>query len=379
MRRSLWMMSLVLGGCSMHDVQPRTRPDVSIPVAWDAPDEDGQAVDRWWLSFEDDQLDAFVVQALANNQSLRQAWARMAQAAAVAGISAAPLLPEIDLRTRNFTRTLTDVRQDGGSIPTGSYYDTSVIVGVGLSWELDIWNRVSNTAEASLLAAQASRADVEATALAITGLVTDAWFTIRAQSELLSVLHEQVEVSDALLESVEFRYANGLGTALQVLQQRQQLEAVRAVVPPTEARLDAAWNALATVLGRTPQQVKPELIDASLPALPEFPRLGAPADLLTRRPDLRARQQLLASADHSVAAAVAAMLPTLSLSINGDFALRPGGWPAGIHHGIRRRIALSADLRRQSPWPGSGSAKGHRRGTIGRLCGDVFERRPRGR
>lgn len=318
MRRSLWMMSLVLGGCSMHDVQPRTRPDVSIPVAWDAPDEDGQAVDRWWLSFEDDQLDAFVVQALANNQSLRQAWARMAQAAAVAGISAAPLLPKIDLRTRNFTRTLTDVRQDGGSIPAGSYYDTSVIVGVGLSWELDIWNRVSNTAEASLLAAQASRADVEATALAITGLVTDAWFTIRAQSELLSVLHEQVEVSDALLESVEFRYANGLGTALQVLQQRQQLEAVRAVVPPTEARLDAAWNALATVLGRTPQQVKPELIDASLPALPEFPRLGAPADLLTRRPDLRARQQLLASADHSVAAAVAAMLPTLSLSINGD-------------------------------------------------------------
>jgi outer membrane protein TolC len=125
-------------------------------------------------------------------------------------------------------------------------------------------------------------------------------------------------VSEALLESVEFRYANGLGTALQVLQQRQQLEAVRAVVPPTEARLDAAWNALATVLGRTPQQLQPELIDASLPVLPAFPRLGAPADLLTRRPDLRARQQLLASADHSVAAAVAAMLPTLSLSINGD-------------------------------------------------------------
>jgi NodT family efflux transporter outer membrane factor (OMF) lipoprotein len=329
MKRALLMLAMAPVACSVYDVSPVLQPDVEIPLAWDVESDAGPMVDRWWLSFDDPQLDAHVRQALADNQSLRQAWARMAQAAAQAGISAAPLLPEVNLRTRSFNRSLTDVKRDGALLPAGEYYDSNVMVGAGLSWELDLWRRVANTAEAAHLAAQASRADVEATALALSGQVTDIWFTIRAKTELLMVLQEQVRVSKALLRSVEFRWVNGLGTALQVLQQRQQLEAVRAVLPTAESQLDTAWNALATLLGRTPQDLRPEPVAASLPALPAFPALGAPADLLMRRPDLRARQQRLAGADHSVAAAVAALLPTLRLSIDGDLQYDQFSGPLG--------------------------------------------------
>ena len=323
------MLAMLPLACSPYDASRVLQPDVQVPSAWNAASDGALPVDRWWRSFEDPQLDAHVQQAMAGNQSLRQAWARMAQAAAQAGISAAPLLPEIDLRTRSFNRSMTDVKRNGAVVPSGTYYESNVMVGAGLSWELDIWRRVANTAEAAQLAAQASRADVEATALALSGQVTNIWFTIRANAELLAVLQEQVRVSQALLHSVEYRYVNGLGTALQVLQQRQQLEAVRAVLPTAESQLDTAWNALATLLGRTPQDLEPEAVAASLPTLPVFPALGAPADLLMRRPDLRARQHRLASADYSVAAAVGALLPTLRLSIDGDLQYDQFSGPLG--------------------------------------------------
>ena len=318
MKRLLCALAATTAGCASLDVQPTTTPDVPVPEHFDVYAHGIQPPTHWWTAFDDPQLNVLVDEALADNQSLRQAWARMAQAAAQAGITSAALLPEVNLRTRSFGRTRTDVRSADGVAPEGVYYTDSLIAGAGLSWELDSWKRVANTAEAAVLAAEASHAQMEATALAISGQVVDAWFTIRAQTELLAVLQEQVRVSEALLASVEHRYANGLGTSLQVLQQRQQLEAVQAVVPGTEARLDTAWNVLATLLGRPPQHFGTTRVRATLPTVPAFPALGAPGDLLVQRPDLRSAQRLLASADHAVAAAVAAQLPTLRLTIDGD-------------------------------------------------------------
>jgi len=324
----LGALSLSMAGCSLYDVQTPIRPDVYVSDQWDGPLTGTAEVDRWWTAFGDARLDEYVQQALQHNQSLRQSWARMAQAAAQAGIAAAPLLPDVNLRTTQARRTMVHYNRDDTFAVAGTDYDTNVVVGLGLSWEIDIWRRIHNTAQAAVLSAEASRADVDATALALSGQVSDTWFTIRAQSELLGVLREQVRVSEALLKSVEFRYANGLGTALQVLQQRQQLEAVRARVPIVEARFNTAWNAMATLLGRAPQDLPPTVVEASLPGLPAFPDLGAPADLLLRRPDLRARQRLLASADHSTAAAVAAMLPAIRFTLDAD--LHYGQWGGPI-------------------------------------------------
>ncbi|MCH2135551.1 MAG: efflux transporter outer membrane subunit [Phycisphaerales bacterium] len=321
----VWVLvPLGIGGCALYDVQTPEQPAVSMPDAWSTSLEGTESIDRWWTAFDDEALDKLVEEAVRGNQSLRQAWARMAQASAQAGISAAPLLPEVNLRSTQARRSMVHYNRDDTFTVQGTHYDTSVVVGLGLSWEIDIWRRIHNTAQAAVLAAEASRADVESTALALTGQVADVWFTIRAQGELLDVLGEQIRVSEALLESVEYRFANGLTTSLPVLQQRQQLEAVRARVPLVEARLATSLNALATLLGRTPQALDATQVQTTLPQLPPFPDLGTPADLLLRRPDLRSRQRLLASADHAVAAAIAAMLPAIRFTLDAD--LHYGQW-----------------------------------------------------
>ncbi|MCH2138704.1 MAG: efflux transporter outer membrane subunit [Phycisphaerales bacterium] len=314
---------VVLGGCTVHPVHDRALPDVHVPLSWGDVPEGHPHPQQWWRAYGDPMLDQWIDEALAHNQSLRQAWARMAQARAQAGIAHAPLLPEVAVRSRNLSHTETDVR----GVPGGSSGATSVIVGAGLSWEIDVWKRIANTAQAAQLTAQASAAQVHATALALTGQVADAWFTIRATSELLEVLDEQVAVSEALLQSVEYRYANGLGTALQVLQQRQQVEAARAMIPPAQATLGVSWNALATLVGRAPQSMPEGMVEDFLPEVPPFPSLGAPADLLVRRPDVRGAHHALAAADHAVAAAVADRLPALRLTIDGDLHASNFGGP----------------------------------------------------
>lgn len=311
MRLVILSSIMLAAACSPVEIPRRTLPDVEMPAHFDASSGVVEAPPHWWRAFEDETLDAHVDRALSENLDLMQAWARMAQARAQARIIAGPLLPEIDLAS-TAARTRADT---SGAVVS----DSSWAVGFGLSWEIDLWKRIANRSQAAVLVAQASRQDVDQTALVLTGSVTDTWFTIREQAELIRVIHEQIRLSEKLLELVEYRYANGMADALQVYQQRQQLEGVRAQLPPAQSTFETAFNALAVLQGRTPEAQPLLEVESTLPALPPLPRLGTPEALVENRPDLRALRDRLAAADHEVASAVAAMLPTITFSLGYDF------------------------------------------------------------
>ena len=307
---TLCVGALLLPACTPVDIPRRSLPSVAAPDSFTSESGNTLPPQHWWRAFGDPALNKHVDSAIAANLDLRQSWSRLAQAAAQARISGAPLLPEVNL-TSNAGRT----RSEAGGIS----YASSWVVGFGLSWEVDLWRKIANRAEAAGLAAQASREDVEHTALILSGTVTDTWFTIREQADLIAVIDDQVEISHKLLKIVEYRYANGLANALQVFQQRQQLEGVRSQLPSARARLETSLNALMVLQGQPPESFDIETIEASLPSLPPLPSLGTPAELVEARPDLRAARDRLAAADREVAAAVANMLPTISLSIGYDF------------------------------------------------------------
>ena len=188
-----------------------------------------------------------------------------------------------------------------------------------MTWEVDLWRKIANRADAARLLATASRDDAEQTALLLSGTVVDLWFTIQEQEQLMNVLETQIASSREQLEVVEIRYGRGIGSALQVLQQRLQLAQVESEVPTVRSLLETTRNQLAVVLGRPPQETIPRVPEPVLPQLPEFPELPAPRDLLETRPDLRAAYKRVAAADLEVAAAIADLLPTIRLSLEGSF------------------------------------------------------------
>lgn len=253
--------------------------------------------------------------AFESNLGLRQAWSRLEQSNAQARIAGAFLYPEINLDA-SAART----RTDPADFPANT--SDRFAVGLGLTWELDLWKRIANRADAASLLARASRADAEQTALLLSGSITELWFSIQEQEQLLILFEEQIRLSRTLLELTELRFGQGVGDGLQVLQQRLQLESVIAAIPEVRSILETNRNQLAVLLARTPESLETDdPFDATptLPELPPFPSLPSPRDLLERRPDLRAAHDRVAAADLEVAVAIADMLPALRLSLDGRF------------------------------------------------------------
>lgn len=302
---------LLLSSCAPYELEDLREPSVVIPEAFDAPMPTVEAPVHWWVAFDDPGLDAAVQEAFSSNLDLKQAWARLDQSMATATILGAPIYPDV-----NLDGSANRQRADAGGRRN---YSNRFRLGLALTWELDLWQKIANRAEAAVLLANASRDDAEQTALLLSGIVVDLWFTIQEQEQLLGVLKEQITSSTNQLEVIEHRYGQGVGSALQVLQQRLQLAQVESQVPSVMSALEVSKNRLAVVLGRAPQfslEFSPESV---LPALPEFPALPAPRDLLETRPDLRAAYKRLAAADLEVAAAIADMLPTVRISLDASF------------------------------------------------------------
>ena len=315
--RILFILTLALGaGCSPHATRDSDLPATEIPASFEAPaGPTVEAPDAWWNSFEEPGLDRTMQRAFDANLGLRQAWSRLDQANAQATIAGAFLYPDINLDA-SAGRT----RVDPADRPANS--TDRFAIGLGLSWELDLWKKIANRADSAALVARASRADAEQTALLLSGSVVDLWFTIQEKQQLLALITEQIDLSRTLLELTELRYGQGVGDALQVLQQRLQLESVTSALPEIRSTLETSRNQLSVLLARAPESIDTEFsvaVEPTLPELPPFPTLPTPKDLLDRRPDLRAAYDRVAAADLEVAVAIADMLPAIRLSLAGSF------------------------------------------------------------
>ncbi|MEM1059099.1 MAG: TolC family protein [Verrucomicrobiota bacterium] len=326
----------LLGGCAVHQVGDWDRPDVDVPTAYAAAPVDAAparpALDPWWREFKDAGLDEAMRQAEIGNLELRQAWARIDQALAAARIQGAELFPEVGLEGGAIRQQIRDESGTNAQAGVGTGFGVfgpvqsdpdfsinEVFVSIGLTYEIDLWQRVYSATKSAELQFQASRQDLEETALLLSGLVFEAWYNAKEQLALLALLREQLQISEQLLELTELRFGQGLGTAVDVLQQRQQVAGTRAEIPPAEAALAVSMNQLAVLVGQPPGTLKDLMPDAKVGTLPPLPELGAPANLFTMRPDLKAAMLRVRASDFEVASAVAELLPRLVIDLSYDW------------------------------------------------------------
>ncbi|MEM6674903.1 MAG: efflux transporter outer membrane subunit [Planctomycetota bacterium] len=317
--RSLALTGLVLVayGCRSTPEPAEDAMTVAIPASYsgDASSEPIGA-EPWWTTFGDPTLDAAVEAALEGNFELRQAWARLREASALSRIAGAPRYPTLDLNVSGTFQEITQLSGDAANIPirTGEFYS----LGLALGYEVDLFGRIDSELKAARLEEIATAADVRATGLLLSGSAADAWISIVEQSALEDLVDEQIEVGRQLLEVTENRFATGSGSALDVLQQRRQLEGTRAEAPRVEGEGERARHQLAVLAGRPPRDT---IVDAPrrLPDLPPLPPLDVPAALLRHRPDVAAAARRVESADANVAAALADRYPRLTLSANFSF------------------------------------------------------------
>ncbi len=306
--------AVLLAGCVTvgPDYDP---PAPSLPAAWQQPREsglaDGAAADGpWWQTLGDPLLDSLVARALQDNLDLRQSLARLQAARALRGIAAADAWPTIDVRATY------EHREDSENTPFGAFVPRSDITTAAFDagWELDLWGRVRRSVEAADRDLEASTTDVEAAALTVAAEVARTYVELRAAQRRLQLARDNLQLQEQTLQLVRARLAAGIVVERDVAQAATNVEQTRSRLPQLETASTAARNRLAVLLGAAPGTLPAELAEPRpLPRLPASVAVGAPADLLRRRPDVHAAERRFAAEVARIGVAEADLYPRLTL------------------------------------------------------------------
>ncbi len=309
MRHTAVLGVAALAACTPHKVVHNPAPPVDVPQSYGAAASKAPAPERWWKDLGDPDLEALVDKALAGNLQLRATWARLAQAGALARQAGSGKWPQLQ-----FDASAARVQQRFNLPMLGQreFTANSFQMSVGAAYEVDVWNKIGSTAAAASLEARAGRDDLEALAMSLTAQIAEAWYSLVELRAERALVAEQLRLSQTYLELVQMRFEQGLSSALDVYQQEQQVTQLRGRMALLEGAVATTAHGLAVLVGKPPRTVVAG-DRAELPELPPLPGTGVPADLLQRRPDVRAARKRVEAADYRVAAAIADRLPGLRL------------------------------------------------------------------
>lgn len=297
--------ALALAGCAV--TSPRLEPAVPVPAAWN----EAQAVpgatvpSEWWQSFQSRELAGLVEAALAGNPDLAAAAERVRQAEAQVRIAGASLLPTLDLTAGTSRR-----EQRGGQPRLVNESTTATLVA---AYELDLWGRLASGVTAARSGLAATDYDRETVRLTLTASVAVAYFDLLSLRGRIAIARQNLAIAERVLAVVDARVRNGAASPLDLARQRTAVLNLRAAIEPAELQERQTLAALAVLVGRPPEGfvvAAQSLAGLAVPAVAP----GLPAEVLVRRPDIAASEARLAAANANVAAARAALLPSITLT-----------------------------------------------------------------
>lgn len=314
-RYHLLLIASILTMLSCSPFRPTAKPDAAgeIPDGYALYGEEPDLTSPWWHSVKSPELSRLIDEALAGSFTLKEAWARLQQARSLAVQAGADFYPTLDaLGTVAYERRRSEITS-GGAVGDENY-------GLGLfsSYELDLWGSLRSRRQAALLSMNATEAELQSAGISLAAEVADRWVRIISQQLQKQLLEKQLANNLIFLELIELRFRNAMVSALDVYQQKQVVENVRATIPLVEAETQLLMHELAVLLGRPPR-ADLGLKQSDLPVVGSLPALGLPADLLANRPDVRSAGLRLQAAEWQVAEARANRLPAIQFTAGAQY------------------------------------------------------------
>jgi NodT family efflux transporter outer membrane factor (OMF) lipoprotein len=311
---------LLVGGLGVaRDSQASTAPTDTTSSS-STPRVELQPGAAWWESFGDERLDQLVVTGLGQNLDVRAAELRIVESEASITQSRAPLLPTVSWDSQiNIAPTDSLGFQFGGSPgggdptaepPPDIYWTGSSVLNAQL--ELDLTGRRVLDLRATRSDVKAAKAELGSAQVTMASSVVTAYYDLVAARARARVVDEQLATVGELLELTEARFGEGRAQGTDLLQQRQQLASTTTLQPQAQAQVRAFSQQLAVLLGEDP--------DTPHDTVDRLPELGAPASVddsgayIVDRPDLRAAEARVDSAEKREKVAKREFVPTLTTS-----------------------------------------------------------------
>ena len=305
-------LAITLSACSFGP--DYVRPKLELPVAPSMSAATAQVTPpSWWQVFQDANLDKLVDEALANNNNLLAAAARVTEAATQFDIASADGLPSVyaaagSSRNRNSEKS--------GNFQANMPLETTTNkASLNVSWELDFWGkfrRATEAARADLLSNEANR---DALRLSITSQTAQGYIALVSLDAQLVATQHGLQRAKQGFEMQKKRFDAGVASEFEYRQREAEYDAALAQLPPVEDARARQERALLVLLGRSPKAILSDKIDRiSVIKAPQMIPSGIPSTLIINRPDVREAEQKLVAANARIGVARATYFPSISLT-----------------------------------------------------------------
>jgi NodT family efflux transporter outer membrane factor (OMF) lipoprotein len=303
-------LSTALTGCSAVVKTPYQAPAVQVPkqFQYDAQkNKNLNLTDQWWMLFNDAQLNQLIEQVLAKNSDLSVAGITLKQARLQAGLA------ENKQGLRTSSSLSTGHNYDLGS---GNESSRGLSTSVGVSYELDLFGKLSNQTEASRWEAQATEQDLQATAQSLVGTTAKLYWQLGYLNERYQTIQQNLASTQKIYSLVQTQYKAGAVSGLDLTQAEQSVQSQKASLSQIAQQRVEARTAIAVLLHEPVQQLniqEPSQLPRNV--LPNI-AVGLPAEILARRPDLQAAELRLRKTLANKDATKASYYPSINLTGN---------------------------------------------------------------
>jgi multidrug efflux system outer membrane protein len=324
MRRYLFFLlpgiALVLGGCTL--APKYTRPEAPITAGWPS----GEAYQEtriataapaapelgWQEFFTDENLRKIIAEALKNNRDLRLAALNVRRARALYGIQRAELFPSVDASGSWFRqRVPADLSTTGNEMTAEEY---SVNLGIA-SWEIDFFGRIRSLKDRALEEYLATAQARRSAQILLVSAVANGYLTLAADRENLKLAESTLKTQEEAYHLIRRQYQIGIANELDLRRAQTQVDTARGQMARYTQQVAQDENALNLLVGSS-SPVTNETLPANLSSVkpPREISPGMSSEVLLRRPDILAAENLLKAANANIGAARAAFFPRITLT-----------------------------------------------------------------
>ncbi len=314
MRRLAILLALAgLGACA----GPGHRaPDLDLPTAYDAPAGaaalSAAQLDRWWLLFNDGELNRLEDEAAADAPDARTQAARVLEARATRNSQTAQTLPTGSIQGDISRQHAYNIGPPSNELfPVGGVTDTRS-ANFDVSWELDLFGRLREARRVANATQAEARFNIEGARASLAASVADNYFEAKGYAIQLSDALETVRIDQALLTVAQRKSDLGLGARSDADQLAGELAQARSQVEDLRAQLHMAQRQLLILVGHGVAPIATLPMDAQAPDPPK-PPAAIPGDLLIRRPDVRESEARLRAQAGTGKLRHLAIFPTFTL------------------------------------------------------------------
>ncbi|WP_304345852.1 TolC family protein [Campylobacter showae] len=273
---SIILAALLLGGCAVTQInenyeQILLKDDANLTANFRLERE-------WWLGYNEPALNELISLALKNNIDLAKSAIAVNKALAQAGVLQADLVPSFNANLGAET---------GKNIKTGGSWNESYKSGVSLSYEIDLWRKLANSADAAMWEANATKYDLEAARLALINSIADAYFEAKYQKESINLYEKTLKNYEELEAIIKAKFELGKEEELSLKQVKSSVISAKNRILNAAKSLDAAEKTLRNLLNVRPEfelNLSGNLSDIS----PQGVNLNVPLYVIGARPDLQA-------------------------------------------------------------------------------------------